>query len=85
MPVIIQPTPNPNALKFEVGVDVQGPRTFVAGQAGDEPLAAALLALPGVTSVFLNADFVTISKLPEASWDEIAAPAQDLIAAEFGV
>ena len=28
MPVTIESTPNPNALKFTVGVDVGGPKTF---------------------------------------------------------
>lgn len=83
MPIEISNTPNPNALKFTVGVDVGGPATFVAGTAADDPMAAALLAIDGVTSVFMTADFVTVSKRPDASWDVIAAPAADLIEQRF--
>ena len=84
MPVFVSPTPNPNALKFEVGVDVQGPRTYAAGQEADDPAAAALLALPGVTSVFMMADFVTVSKSPDATWEEIAEPAKAILEGQFG-
>lgn len=83
MPVIISPTPNPNALKFEVGMDVGGPKTFAAGQDVDDPLAAGLLALNGVTSVFMSADFVTLSKTDEASWEDVAGEAQRMIEEHF--
>ena len=83
MPVFVSPTPNPNALKFEVGVDVQGPRTYAAGQEADDPVAAALLDLPGVTSVFMMADFVTVSKSPDGTWDEIVELAKTILEAQF--
>lgn len=83
MPVTISSTPNPNALKFEVGKDVGGPRTFAVGQEVDDELAAALLQLPGVLSVFMTADFVTLSKGPDGSWEEVAPEAQRLIGAHF--
>ena len=84
MPVEIAATPNPNALKFSVGVDVGGPKTFVAGRETDDELAAGLLGIPGVTSVFMTADFVTLSKLPDADWAEIAEPARELLEIHFG-
>ena len=83
MPVEISPSPNPNALKFTVGQDVGGPKTFAAGQPADDPLAESLLAIDGVTSVFMTADFVTISKHPDTSWDTIAGPAKSLLEAHF--
>ena len=84
MPVTISPTPNPNALKFTVGVDVGGPKTFVASQPTDEAPADKLLALPGLASIFMTADFVTISKMPDASWDDIAEEAQRILSEHFG-
>jgi hypothetical protein len=84
MPVTISATPNPNALKFTVGVNVGGPKTFAAGQATDEPPAASLLELDGVTSIFMTADFVTLSKTPEGDWESIAAEAQRILEAHFG-
>lgn len=83
MPVHISPTPNPNALKFEVGIDVGGPKTFAAGQEVDDPLAASLLALEGVTSVFMSVDFVTLTKTPEGTWEGVATQAQSLIEDHF--
>jgi hypothetical protein len=85
MPVTISPTPNPNALKFEVGVDVGGPKTFAAGQEVADPLAASLLQLPGVTSVFMTADFVTLTKGPEGTWEDVAEEARSLIGEHFSV
>ena len=85
MSVQISNTPNPNALKFTVGVDVGGPATFVAGQETDDANAAALLAIDGVTSIFMTADFVTLSKTPDASWEMIVPVATELLEQRFGV
>jgi hypothetical protein len=83
MLVRIEATPNPNALKFTVGVDVGGPKTFVAGRADDDPLAAALLSIPGITSIFMTADFVTLSKTLDTDWADIAGPAQEILQSHF--
>jgi len=83
MPVTISSTPNPNAVKFTVGVQVGGPTTFVPSQPTDDPLGSALLGLPGVASVFLTADFVTINKLPDAAWESIIEPAQQFLESHF--
>jgi NFU1 iron-sulfur cluster scaffold homolog, mitochondrial len=85
MPVTISPTPNPNALKFTVGRDVGGPKTFVASRETDDPLAASLLGLPGVASIFMTADFVTLTKMPEADWEGIAGEAERILAEHFTV
>jgi hypothetical protein len=84
MGIEISNTPNPNALKFSVGVDVGGPLTFVAGKETDDPTGAALVAIDGVTSVFMTADFVTLSKLPDASWEAIAPLATQILEERFG-
>lgn len=84
MPVVPEPTPNPNAIKFTVGTPVGGPTTFVAGREVDDPMAAALLQIDGVTSVFMTADFVTISKRPEALWEDIVDEATGIISERFG-
>jgi hypothetical protein len=83
MPVTVNSTPNPNAVKFTVGVPVGGPTTFVPSQPTDDALGSSLLALPGVASVFLTADFVTVNKLPDAEWEPIIEPAQRAIAEHF--
>ena len=83
MPVTVEPTPNPNALKFTVGCDVEGPRTYVAGKDVDDPMSAEILEIDGVTSVFMTADFVTLSKHPDASWDVIAPAAREILETHF--
>ena len=72
-------TPNPNALKFAVGVDVGGPRSYVPANAADDPVADELLGIEGVTSVFMTADFVTVSKAPDGDWSAIAPLAQTVL------
>lgn len=67
-----------------MGRPVGGPATFLPGQETDNELARQLLDLPGVTSIFLTADFVTISKSADASWDEIVPLATDIMADHFG-
>ena len=83
MAVRVDPTPNPNAMKFTVGVPVGGPGTFVAGSEPEEGFVKQLLELDGVASVFLTADFVTISKTPTGSWDTIAAAASAILETQF--
>lgn len=84
MTIVPAPTPNPNAMKFPVGEPVGGPATFVAGQATENQLAADLLGLDGVTSIFMTADFVTITKTPDGSWDVITPGATRILEAHFG-
>ncbi len=73
--VQFQPTPNPNAGKFITGRELvpdDRPRSFFnAEEAEGNPLAAALLALDGVASIFMVEDFVTVTKEPEADWGEL--------------
>ena len=69
----IQPTPNPNAAKFVLDRPIaEQPTSFLsAAQAADHPLAKLLFAIPGVSSVLLLGDFVTINKSSDARWDTI--------------
>jgi hypothetical protein len=81
-----QPTPNPNAMKFNVSVILlpEGGRWFPDATAAmaavdDAPLAAALFALPGVRAVFMLRDFVTINKAADSDWEPIIDEAIRLI------
>ena len=84
MPVVPSATPNPNALKFTVDATFESPTAFAAGQPTDDPVAAPLLEIEGVVSVFMSADFVTLSKTPDASWDAIVPDATSVLEAAFG-
>jgi hypothetical protein len=83
MPVTVEQTPNPNALKFSVGEPVGGPGTVVRGTEPEEDFLAQLLDLDGVASVFFTADFVTISKTPDGSWDTIRPGATAILESRF--
>ena len=84
MPVMVEPTPNPNAVKFSVGQPVGGPATFAAGTDTDNPVAGDLLAIAGVASVFMTADFVTLTRSPDGDWATITPEARDVLENHFG-
>jgi hypothetical protein len=71
--VEVQPTPNPNALKFMLDREIsQRPTSYLeAGAATDDPIARELFAIPGVSSLLFLGDFVTVNKSPDASWADI--------------
>lgn len=85
--VQVDTTPNENALKFTINQPAieSGHKTFPNAEAAEElPIAKALFALEGVTSVFLMSDFITVTKKPEVSWDGIQAAAVTAIEAAYG-
>jgi Scaffold protein Nfu/NifU N terminal len=84
MTVRVEPTPNPNALKFTVGEPVGGPGTLVKGVEPAETYLGDLLDIEGVASIFFTADFVTISKTPDGSWDAITPAATAILENRFG-
>jgi hypothetical protein len=68
----IQPTPNPNAIKFD------GSQKFIEGRlsarVGDEPnspLAKALLSIDGVESIFGFENFITVNKTIDSDWNDL--------------
>ena len=79
----IQPTPNPNAAKFilDRSVAAQPTSFFNAEAAKDHPLASALFAIEGVSSLLLLGDFITINKSPAADWADIKRRARAVLAA----
>lgn len=78
----IQPTPNPNATKFVLDGQISDqPTSFLnAASAGNHPVASRLFAIPGVNSVLLLGDFVTINKTPEANWSDITSKVEQALA-----
>ncbi|MDO5630856.1 MAG: NifU family protein [Paracoccus sp. (in: a-proteobacteria)] len=71
-------TPNPATLKFLPGESVlgaQGTADFpTVESAAASPLASRIFAVPGVTGVFLGADFVTVTKADDTPWDHLKPP-----------
>ncbi|AEO61689.1 hypothetical protein MYCTH_2097429 [Thermothelomyces thermophilus ATCC 42464] len=75
-------TPNPDALKFLPNhrilpesvsspfIEYLNPRSTIAPPY-PSPLAAQLMNIDGVTSVFYGADFITVTKAADANWAHI--------------
>ncbi|KAI1381549.1 NifU-like protein [Hypoxylon crocopeplum] len=75
-------TPNPDALKFlpnhkvvpsEIStpfIEYLNPRSTIAPPY-PSPLAAELMNIDGVTSVFYGPEFITVTKSPDANWVHI--------------
>lgn len=69
-------TPNPDALRVQNGqVFARGAaQDFDRSNAGDHPLASALLAIEGIDRVMLGRDFVTVIRSgPGVSWEAVRA------------
>lgn len=73
--LIIQGTPNPNALKFVLNVPViaQGNVTYKsAGECSHNPLAQAIFALnSAISEVYFFDNYVTVSQNGSADWDSL--------------
>jgi Fe-S cluster biogenesis protein NfuA len=81
-----EPTPNPATLKFLPGRAVmgQGTANFTDPAASQRsPLAQQLFTLPGVTGVFLGADFITVSKDDGADWYQLKPSILGIIMEHF--
>jgi hypothetical protein len=78
----IQSTPNPNALKFVLdrAIAEQPASFFDAEAARGHGLASKLFALPGVCSLLLLGDFVTVNKRPDADWAPIKRGVRKILA-----
>lgn len=88
MKITSSPTPNPNSLKFEAGgrplIDGGLLAFHSAREAADHPLAAALFALPGVHSLLLVPQFVTVTKHPAADWTQLAEGVERVLQEHLG-
>jgi Fe-S cluster biogenesis protein NfuA len=73
--ILAEHTPNPDCVKLLVGdLGLETPADFgdAASAAEGSALAARLFALGGVGRVFLGADFVAVTKLPDVAWHPLA-------------
>ena len=78
----VSTSPNEHALKFTIDRPAieSGHKTFTDAESAEESsVAKALFGLEGVASVFLMADFITVTKKPEASWDNLQSAAVEAI------
>ena len=69
-------TPNPNSLKFILEQEIAVERTFEFNSIDDcanSELAAQLLNIDGVESIFFGLNFISINK-DKFEWDQLKAP-----------
>ena len=66
-------TPNPNSLKFLPGkiVSKQGSFEITKKEKTNNNFIRELLSVAGVEGVYLGADFISINKNANSSWDDI--------------
>jgi Fe-S cluster biogenesis protein NfuA len=68
-----QITPNPNSLKFLPGKNVSNSGSYEITKKDNinNDLVRNILAINGVTGVFLGADFISINKDQSVDWEDI--------------
>lgn len=72
-----QPSPNPNALRFQLDIELPAAMSFNSAEEADgHPFGEAVFAAEGVASIFGVNDFVTVTRRPGAEWDPIVAAVQ---------
>ena len=78
----VQQTPNPNAAKFLLDRPISERPTsfFAAAAAKDHPVARRLFDIPGVSSLLLLGDFVTVNKTPQAKWADVTRKVKQVLA-----
>jgi hypothetical protein len=74
--VAVDPTPNPNALKFTLNRVVAAKGETYREASTAAPWAAALLQIPGVLGVYGVNNFISVNKSPEANWQAIVPEAE---------
>lgn len=71
--VIPQPTPNPNSVKFTLDrpVIVGEGKSYYSPAEADTPLATTLFEVAGVAGLFFLNNFITVTKRPDADWNNV--------------
>lgn len=79
--VEIQATPNPNATKFVLdGIIASQPTSFFNAEAAEgHVIASQLFRIPGVSSLLLLGDFLTVNKRPDVRWESISGKVREVL------
>ena len=79
-----QPSPNPNAMRFQLDVTLPGTLSFNnAEEAEGNPFARQVFATEGVAAIFGVNDFVTVTRRPGADWAPIVSSVEQAAAAHL--
>lgn len=82
MGVTAETTPNPTAMKFNVGTSVGAPSSATEADGADDRIAG-LFGIDGVMSVFMTADFVTVTRTESSDWDTLVPQIVTLLEQTF--
>lgn len=82
------PTPNPNAIKCVLDREIVGPdeapRSYRSRESAmSDPLATKLFGVDPagtITSVLINADWITVNKAPDADWKRVKEAVRRILA-----
>ena len=80
--IMIQSTPNPNALKFVLNMPVktEGKVTYKnVDQTKENPMAAAIFTVSNVTEAYFYDNYVTVTQDGNADWDAIEEQIKQII------
>ena len=83
--VKFEPTPNPNAVKCLLDGPLPGGagvlRSFLSvREAVDDPLASALFAIEGVTTLLISERWITVNKASDADFEPIKRQVRAVLA-----
>ncbi|MBF0122367.1 MAG: NifU family protein [Candidatus Omnitrophica bacterium] len=85
--ISVQPTPNPNAMKFVLNVPVKSKDSAVYrqyAQCGDNKIAGDLLRIESVSEVYFSSNFITVTQNGSGDWDAIEARVKKVILGGIG-
>ena len=80
--IMIQSTPNPNALKFVLNIPVktEGKVTYkAASECENNPLAKAIFTVPNVKEVYFFDNYITVTQDGNIDWEDIEDQIQRII------
>ena len=79
--VYVEPTPNPQSMKFTVSQDIAAENweTKDITKAGRSPLAQKILGFPWASKVFIGSNFITINKEDWVEWEVLTEPLSQMI------
>ena len=73
-------TPNPNAMKFTLDINLSERVLASRGDDMEDAFTRAVLAVEGVASVFGVNDFVTVTRVPGSEWGPIVCAVEEAAA-----
>jgi len=81
--ITFETTPNPNALKCVSKQEITaGIKSFRKPEDASCELSKAIFEIPGVTSLLMNGNWITVNKSPDAKWAAIKPKVTEILKAQ---